>query len=123
LKSAASGPVVIDIVDTTGKVLARFESTDQAPPPDPLLNVPTYWIRPFARPATSAGMHRFVWDLHAAPAGGGRRRGGEYPISAIYQDTPGTQGEWMPPGTYTVRLTVEGRTYTQPLAVKPDPRK
>jgi hypothetical protein len=123
LKSAANGPVVIDILDTTGKVLSRFESTDQAPPPDPLLNVPTYWIRPFARPATSAGMHRFVWDLHAAPAGGGRRRGGEYPISAIYQDTPGTQGEWMPPGSYTVKLTVDGRTYTQPLTVKPDPRK
>ena len=79
-------------------------------PPDPLLNVPTYWIRPFARPATTAGMHRFVWDLHAAPAAGERRRGGEYPISAIYQDTPGTQGEWMPPGTYTVRLTVDGRS-------------
>jgi hypothetical protein len=68
-------------------------------------------------------MHRFVWDLHAAPAGGGRRRGGEYPISAIYQDTPGTQGEWMPPGSYIVKLTVDGRTYTQPLTVKPDPRK
>jgi photosystem II stability/assembly factor-like uncharacterized protein len=123
LKSAASSPVVIDILDSTGKVLARFESTDQSPPPDPLLNVPTYWIRPFARPAVTAGMHRFVWDLHAAPAGGGRRRGGEYPISAIYQDTPGTQGEWMVPGTYTVRLSVDSRTYTQPLIVKPDPRK
>ncbi len=123
LKSAASSPVVIDILDSNSKVLARFESTDQPQPPDPLLNVPTYWIRPFARPAPTAGMHRFVWDLHAAPAGGERRRGGEYPISAIYQDTPGMQGEWMPPGTYTVRLTVDGRTYTQPLVVKPDPRK
>ncbi len=67
-------------------------------------------------------MHRFVWDLHAAPTGEARRRGGEYPISAIYQDTPGIQGEWMPPGTYTVQLTVDGRTYTQPLTVIPDPR-
>ena len=122
LKSAATGAVVLDILDSTGKVLSRFESTDQPPPADPLLNVPTYWIRPFARPQTGAGMHRFVWDLHAAPAGGGRRRGGEYPISAIYQDTPGTQGEWMPPGSYLVKLTVDGRTYTQPLTVKPDPR-
>jgi hypothetical protein len=67
-------------------------------------------------------MHRFVWDLHAAPSGEVRRRGGEYPISAIFQDTPGVQGEWMPPGTYTVRLTVDGRSYTQPLTVVPDPR-
>ena len=35
LKSAASSPVVIDILDSTGKVLARFESTDQSPPPGP----------------------------------------------------------------------------------------
>jgi photosystem II stability/assembly factor-like uncharacterized protein len=122
LKSAPAGPVVIDILDSTGKVLARFESTDQPPAPDPALNVPAYWIRPFARPAFTPGMHRFIWDLHAAPTGGGRRRGGEYPISAIYQDTPGQQGEWMPPGNYTVRLTVDGRSYTQTLTVKPDPR-
>jgi photosystem II stability/assembly factor-like uncharacterized protein len=122
LKSAASGPVTIDILDSTGKVLSRFESTDQPPPPDPLLNVPTYWIRPFARPGAAAGMHRFVWDLHAAPVAGGRRRGGEYPISAIHQDTPGAQGEWMPPGVYTVKLTVDGRTYTRQLTVLPDPR-
>ena len=68
-------------------------------------------------------MHRFVWDLHAAPEAGGRRRFGEYPISAIYRDTPGAQGEWMPPGTYRVRLTVDGRAQTQDLIVKPDPRQ
>jgi hypothetical protein len=114
---------VIDIQDSGGKVLARYESTDRPAPPDPALNVPTYWIRPFVRPATTAGMHRFVWDLHAAPTGGGGRRGrAEYPISAIFQDTPGAQGEWMPPGTYTVKLTVNGKSYTQPLVVKADPR-
>ena len=116
--------MVLEILDSTGKVLSRFDSTDQPPAPDPFLNVPAYWIRPFARPSTTAGMHRFIWDLHAAPApAAGRRRGGEYPISAIYQDTPGAQGEWMPPGVYTVNLTVDGRAYTQPLTVKPDPRK
>jgi hypothetical protein len=51
-----------------------------------------------------------------------RRRGGEYPISAIYQDTPGVHGEWMPPGSYTVKLTVDGRSYSQALTVLPDPR-
>jgi PKD repeat protein len=28
----------------------------------------------------------------------------------------------MPPGTYTVKLTVDGRSYTEALVVKPDPR-
>jgi photosystem II stability/assembly factor-like uncharacterized protein len=122
LKSAPSAPLRLEILDTTGKVLSRFESTDQPPLPDPLINVPAYWIRPFQPLSAAPGMHRFVWDLHAAPAGTARRRGGEYPISAIYHDTPGAQGEWMPPGTYTVKLTVDGRAYSQPLLVKPDPR-
>ena len=28
----------------------------------------------------------------------------------------------LQPGPYTVRLTVDGQTYTQPVTVKPDPR-
>jgi hypothetical protein len=28
----------------------------------------------------------------------------------------------MQPGQYTVRLTVDGQTLTQPVVVKPDPR-
>jgi hypothetical protein len=123
LKSAPTGPVTLDILDSTGKVLSRFESTDQPPAADPAINVPAYWIRPFQALSAAPGMHRFVWDLHAAPTGGGRRRGGEYPISAIFRDTPGAQGEWMPPGVYTVKLTVDGRAYSQSLMVLPDPRR
>jgi photosystem II stability/assembly factor-like uncharacterized protein len=121
LKSAASSEMTLEIIDSTGKLVRRFSSSDKQAPPDPALNVPTYWIRLFRPLSTEAGMHRFVWDLHAAPAGGGGRR--EYPISAIYQDTPGTQGEWMPAGNYTVKLTVDGKTYRQALMVKPDPRR
>jgi photosystem II stability/assembly factor-like uncharacterized protein len=123
LKAAPAGPIALEILDTAGKLVRRFSSQDKAEPADPAINVPDYWIRPFQPLSTAAGMHRFVWDLHAAPAGGERRRGGEYPISAIYQDTPGAQGEWMPAGNYTVKLTVDGHTYTQVLTVKPDPRK
>jgi photosystem II stability/assembly factor-like uncharacterized protein len=123
LKSAG-GTVGIDISDTNGKVLARFESTDRPQPPDPNLDVPTYWLRPFERPSADAGMHRFVWDLHAAPQGSsGGRRDREPPISAIVHDTPVGQGEWVPPGTYRVKLTVNGQSYTQDLVVKPDPRE
>jgi hypothetical protein len=28
----------------------------------------------------------------------------------------------LQPGTYTLRLTVDGKTYTQPAQVEPDPR-
>ena len=67
-------------------------------------------------------MHRFMGDLHAAPGRGGVGGRGGSPIPAIFQDTPLAQGEWMPPGTYTVKPTVDGRTYTQLLVVKPDTR-
>ncbi len=122
LNAAAAGPVTLEILDSAGHLVRRFSSGDKPEPIDPALNVPSYWIRPFQPLSAAAGMHRFVWDLHAAHQGGGGRRGGEYPISAIYRDTPGAQGEWMPPGTYTVKLTVDGSDYTQQLVVKPDPR-
>ena len=28
----------------------------------------------------------------------------------------------LQPGEYTIRMTVDGETYTQPVTVKPDPR-
>jgi photosystem II stability/assembly factor-like uncharacterized protein len=124
LKSAAAGSVVLDILDGAGKVLTRFENTDRPRPVEPGLDVPTWWIRPFQPLLTTAGMHRFIWDLHAAPTATPAGRGArfEYPISAIYHDTPGRQGAWMPPGEYTVKLTLGGKSYTQKLTVRPDPR-
>jgi len=66
------------------------------------------------------GLHRFVWDLHHAPPAAPSF---SYPIAAIAFDTPREpRGPWAVPGTYTVRLTVDGRTLTQPLRVKLDPR-
>jgi photosystem II stability/assembly factor-like uncharacterized protein len=121
LKSAAAGPMTLEVFDASNKLVRRFSSDDKAAPVDPLLNVPTYWLRPFQPLETTAGMHRFVWDLHATPSGGGR---GGPPISAIIHDTPaGPQGEWMSPGNYTVKLTVDGQTYTKSLTIKADPRK
>ena len=124
LKSAATGPMTLDVLDGESKVVAHFSSEDKAPPPNPQLNVPTYWLRPFQPLGTGAGMHRFIWDLHATAAAGGRGgRGGEPPISAVYMDTPAGEGPWLPAGKYTVKLTVNGQSYTQKLEVKADPRK
>ncbi len=65
-------------------------------------------------------MHRFVWDLHYAPP---ESLGHEFPISAIYHDTPKYPlGAWALPGKYTAKLTADGKSYTQPLVVKMDPR-
>src|SRR5205823_6067329 len=125
LKTAAAGPVTLAITDATGKPVREYSSTDRAEPPDPATApVPLYWYRrPQALPA-AAGMHRFLWDLHyqpiaGAPAGG---RGG-LPIAAVPHNTvanPSTP--WVAPGPYTVKLTVNGTTYSQPLTVRMDPR-
>ncbi len=120
LKSAAAGPVTLEISDAAGKLVRRFSSADAAPAPDTAMNVPAYWVRPFQPLLATAGMHRYVWDLHAAAAGRGGRGGCS--IAAIYMDTPCSEGAWMPPGTYTVKLTANGQSYTQSLLVKPDPR-
>ena len=46
-----------------------------------------------------------------------------YPISAVARNTPVTPtGPWALPGRYSVRLTVDGESHTQPLTVKMDPR-
>src|SRR5262249_32845450 len=107
--------------DSNGKVVTRYESTDRPAPPDPNLNIPTYWIRPHQPLEAGAGVHRFIWDLHGARTGREGGRGG-YPVSALYSDTPGAPGPWVAAGTYTVKLTVDGQSYTQTLTIRPDPR-
>jgi hypothetical protein len=65
-------------------------------------------------------MQRFVWDLHYPPLDW---MPPSYPIAAIYGNTQRNPlGPWVVPGEYTVKLTVNGRTFTQPLVVKMDPR-
>jgi photosystem II stability/assembly factor-like uncharacterized protein len=120
LASDAGTPVVLEIVNSSGGVVRAFSSADSVEPIETDLNVPTYWVRPPQRLASGAGMHRFVWDLHYAPP---KVLGHDYPISAIYGDTPRFPlGPAVLPGDYTVRLTVNGRSYSQPLSVKMDPR-
>jgi hypothetical protein len=109
LKAAASGPVTIEIADASGTVVRRYSSDDTPQPRDPnSLNVQTVWAPSAAVPPVTAGMHRWLWDLRPAPQAGGGRGRGPAPIVA--------------PGTYTVKLTANGRTFTQPLTVKKDPR-
>ena len=82
--------------------------------------IPLYWVRKPRQLSTDAGMHRWVWDLHY-PAPASTRH--DYPISAIPHDTPRFPlGPTALPGTYSVRLTVDGKSSTAPLTIKMDPR-
>jgi hypothetical protein len=121
LKEDASGPVTLEILDSKNQLVQRFSSSDAPKPLDATqINIPTYWVRPPQVLSAKAGMQRFVWDLHyPAP----KAAHYEYPISAVYMDTPPVpQGPLVLPGMYTVKLTVGGKTYAKPLAIRMDPR-
>ena len=120
LKSASSSPVTLEIVDAAGRPVRSFSSADPLPTPNPLLEIPTYWLRPPEHVSAAAGFHRFVWDMHYAPVPGIKP---EYPISAVYMNTaPQPTSPWVMPGQYKVVLTVDGQRYEQPLTATMDPR-
>jgi len=120
LNSAASGPVTLEILDTAGRLVRRYSSVDRVEPIDPMVNIPTYWVRPPRVLPAAPGMHRFLWDMHYTPMPGVRSG---YSMAAIYHNTPlAPTSPWVMPGQYTVKLTVDGRSYAQPLTVKMDPR-
>jgi photosystem II stability/assembly factor-like uncharacterized protein len=121
LKTDSTSPVVLEIFDRAGRLVRRFRSDDKPEPVDEKeLNVPTYWVRPPRILPAGAGMQRFVWDLHYPEP---KAQHHEYPISAIYRDTPrGPLGPSVMPGEYTAKLTAAGHTYTRPLKVEIDPR-
>ncbi len=124
LARSASGPVTLEILDASGKLVRHYSSNDRPEMTEAQLSetleVPLYWVRMPRILSAAAGMHRWVWDLHY-PAPQSARH--EYPISAIPHDTPRLpQGPSALPGEYAVRLTVDGHSYTAPLTVKMDPR-
>ena len=112
--------VALEIVDGAGAVVRRFSSQDEAAPIADEGNVPRWWIRPAPVLATAAGLHRFVWDLHGPPPPAAKFG---YPIAAVPGQTPREpRGPLALPGTYTVRLSVDGQTRTAPLVIRLDPR-
>ena len=123
LATNAQGPVTLEILDSTGAVICSYASTDKPPSMAKLAAthpIPMYWVRPTQILSGEAGMHRFVWNVHYAPPEALER---EFPISAIVHNTPLVPlGAWALPGTYTVKLTISGQSYTEPLTLKMDPR-
>jgi hypothetical protein len=123
LPQSASAPVTLEILDSHGQLIRKFSSADNPDVTEAQLKkqlIPLYWLRPFRSLSSEAGMHRWVWDLHY-PAPDSQRH--EYPISAIPGDTPRYPlGPTALPGSYSARLTANGKTLTAPFTIKMDPR-
>jgi photosystem II stability/assembly factor-like uncharacterized protein len=120
LGNDVSGPVALEIKDSKGTVIRRYASTDPVAPPDPKLKIPRYWVQPPRVLPGGPGLHRFFWDMHLEPLQG---IDPEYPMTAVFQKTPAQPtGPWVLPGNYSVALSADGKSFTQPLTVKLDPR-
>ena len=117
LKTAATAPVTIDILDPAGQVIRSYTSTPPAAS-DTNQTISALWRNALEPLGASAGMHRVTWDLRAGGAGRGGRAGGA-------GGGGGGRGGAAAPltGAFTVRLTVNGEATTQTLTVRADPRR
>jgi hypothetical protein len=114
--------VTLDILDANGKRVRHYASSDEVKPIDPKkLNIPPWWPRPPQSLSAQAGQHRFLWDMHYTPVPGLTPMIA-YDEAVLHRTPQAATSPWVMPGQYTVRLTVDGHSYTQPLAVRMDPR-
>jgi photosystem II stability/assembly factor-like uncharacterized protein len=121
LAENSSEPITLEIKDRKGNLVRRYSGNETPVQPDVTkLKIPRYWIRPLESLSAQRGIHRFLWDMHYTPITGVEP---EYPMAAVYRDTPpAPTSPWVIPGDYTVVLTASGKSYTQRLTVKMDPR-
>jgi photosystem II stability/assembly factor-like uncharacterized protein len=153
LKSAATQPLKLELLDGSGAVRACAASDTPVRPVDTeTINVQAVWEQPAPPPSAAAGMHRFALGGAAGRGGGGggggfgRGGGAPPPADACTAGAPAPAADnaaaggrvgrggrgggrggrggagGLQPGQYSVRLTVNGQSYTQPVTIKPDPR-
>lgn len=115
LKSAAS-EVKLSVYDQKHTLLRQWTNGDQPGAVPPSLPIAERWFSKPQRIEASSGMHRFLWDLRTATSGD------ETTPDSGDDDSSAPRGPRVPPGSYTVELTVDGKTFAQPLKITMDPR-
>lgn len=88
--------------DKSGKTIEEFNGTSKSTP------------ETRNRVSTETGLNRFVWDMRYPDATG--IDGGTYFLGGTLK------GPVVTPGNYTVKLTVDGESYTQTFDIQKDPR-
>jgi photosystem II stability/assembly factor-like uncharacterized protein len=122
LSQKPAGEIKLQIFDSANKLVRTITSTPppmfQRPP------YPDYWLMPTSERAlsTDVGTNRINWDLRYDDPPGYNPDINNQMNSAPGQVTPAPHGPLALPGTYTVKLLVDGATYTQTLVLHNDPR-
>ena len=114
LKQAAQN-VKMEFLDPDGKVIRTFTGTpadaERKPPAEGADDGPRRPLEP--HPPVAAGLNRLTWDL---------RYPGATEFPGLIMWSANSRGPLAAPGTYQVRVTADGRTETQPFAVRREPR-
>ena len=111
---APAASVVLEISDAEGTLVRRFSSEDRPAVKHLPLPVAEGWFPKPDLAEKTLGMHRFVWDLKWDSSGGPTADEG------AWVNNP--SGPKVAPGTYQVRLTIDGQVRKQLVRVKMDPR-
>ena len=122
LASKPSSDIRIEISDSNGRVVRHYSSTPITPYADPPAAIDPRWIRVRQPLSTEIGLNRFNWDMrYDAPPS--FIHDAQDVINASLGDTPQEiEGPLALPGNYQVKLMVDGKTYSQTVTVKNDPR-
>lgn len=117
LKEKPKGEITMEFLDSAGKLVRSYKSkSDTATAPDTIaqmqVSVRRGRVREMPLPA-EAGGNNFVWEEMRYP--------NPAPLEGIV--THGTaMGPLIIPGKYQVRLTVDGKPFTQEFEIVKDPR-
>jgi len=121
LAAKPTGEISVDVLDSTGAPVRHLSSVPAAPvseaarPPHP-----NFWIAPPQHLTTDVGTNRASWDLRYDPPPTFVHT---FEINANPGLTPASPlGALVAPGTYTVKLTVDSRSYATKVTVTNDPR-
>ncbi len=125
LKEKPKGEVTLEFLDSDGKLVKKF-SSNPPPRPRPSLQAGSPEQAEMEeesggprrgggvqRVPVNQGLNEFVWDLRYPDAT-------RFPGMILWAG--GVRGPEAVPGTYQVRLTVNGKSETQKFEVRPDPR-
>lgn len=121
LAATSTSEITLDVTDSSGALVRHMSSVAIAPAPEAARPPhPNFWVAEPQSLPTQEGLNRTNWDLRydAPPA-----FSHSFEINANPGLTPTSpEGALVGTGVYTLKLTVNGKSFTQTARVTNDPR-